>query len=79
MSSIHQQLWTQSILRELFVVVKGLEIKPYLLGDVGYVSWYYIWHNFKPVDGNLDKIIFDQQMNVGRINLEMFFRILKNR
>jgi hypothetical protein len=41
------------------VAVKGLEIKPYLLGDVGYVSCDYIWHNFKSIDGNLNKIMFN--------------------
>jgi hypothetical protein len=65
-----QQLWTKSILREPVLVVKGLQIKPYLLGDVGYVNWDYIWHKFKLVDGNLDKIMFDRQMNVGRITLK---------
>jgi hypothetical protein len=33
----------------------------------------------KPVDGNLDKIMFDQQMNVGKTNIENIFGILKNR
>jgi hypothetical protein len=37
-SSIYQQLRTRSILKEPIVVVEGLKIKPYLLGDVGYAS-----------------------------------------
>jgi hypothetical protein len=42
------------------VVVEGLEIKPYLLGDASYASQHYLnLRNFKPVDGNLDKILFD--------------------
>jgi len=36
-------------------------------------------HNFKPIDEILDKIMFDWQMNVGRINIENAFGILKNR
>ncbi len=36
-------------------------------------------HNFKPVDENLDKITFNQQINVGRISIENVFGILKNR
>jgi hypothetical protein len=78
-SSIYQQLWTRSILREPIVVVEGLKIKPYLLGDAGYASWDYLLHNFKLVDGNLDKIMFNQQMNVGRVNIKNVFGILKNR
>jgi hypothetical protein len=35
--------------------------------------------NFKPVDEYWDKIMFDQQMNVGRINIENVFGILKIR
>jgi hypothetical protein len=34
-SFIYQQLRTCSILKEPIVVVEGLEIKPYLLGDAG--------------------------------------------
>jgi hypothetical protein len=37
-SSIYQQLRTQSILREPIVVDEGLKINPYLLGDAGYAS-----------------------------------------
>jgi len=42
------------------MVVEGLEIKPYLLGDASCASWHYLnLCNFKPVDGNLDKIVFE--------------------
>ncbi len=78
-SSIYQQLRTQSILREPIVVVEGLKINPYLLGDAGYASWCYLLHNFKPIDGNLHKIMFDQQMNVGRVRIENAFGVLKSR
>ncbi len=61
------------------MVVEALKIKPYLLGDVGYASRDYLLCNFKPVDRNLDKIMFHQQMNVGRANIENSFGILKNR
>jgi hypothetical protein len=77
-SFIYQQLWTRSILREPIVMVGSLEIKPYLLIDAGYVSWNCVLHNFKPVDGNLDKIMLDLQMNVSRVNMENVFGILKN-
>ncbi len=61
------------------MVVEGLKIKPYLLGNVSCASRYYLSHNFKLVHGNLDKIMFDQQMNVGKISIENVFGILKNR
>jgi hypothetical protein len=60
------------------VVIEGLEIKPNLLGDAGYASWNCVLHNFKPVDGNLDKIMLDRQMSVSRVNMENVFGILKN-
>jgi len=44
---------------------------------VNYVNQNYVLHNFKPIDENLDKIMFDEQMYV-KVNIEFFFRILKN-
>ncbi len=79
MSSIYQQLSTRSILKEPIVVVEGLEIKPYLHINVGYANRDYLLCNFKPIDGNLDKIVFDQQMNVDKVNIENAFGILENR
>jgi hypothetical protein len=35
--------------------------------------------HFKPIDGNLHKIMFDQQMNVGRVSIKNVFGILKSR
>jgi hypothetical protein len=78
-SSIYQQLQTRSILKEPIVVVKGLEIKPYLLRNAGYVNQTYLLYNFKPIDGNLDKIMFNQQMNVDKVNIENAFGILKSK
>ncbi len=59
------------------MVVKGLEIKPYLLRDAIYASQDYIICNFKLVDENLDKIMFDQQMNVNRVKLKMILKFEK--
>ncbi len=60
MSFIYQQLQTWSIKKKPVVVVEALEIKPYLLGDASCASWHYLnLCNFKPVDGNLDKIVFE--------------------
>jgi hypothetical protein len=37
-----------------------VEIKPYLFGDASYASQHYLnLRIFKPVDGNLDKTLFD--------------------
>jgi hypothetical protein len=77
-SSIYQQLQTQSILRDPIVVVEGLKMKPYLHGDAVYASQYYLLRNFEPIDGNLHKIMFGQQMNVGRVSIENVFGILRN-
>ncbi len=60
MPFIYQKLQTQSNLRKPVVVVEGLEIKPYLLGNAVYASRDYLLCNFKLVDENLDKIMFDQ-------------------
>jgi hypothetical protein len=57
-------------------VVEGLEIKPYLFGNA---IQNYLLCNFKLVDENLDKIMFDRQLNVKRINIENDFGNLKNR
>jgi len=78
-SSIYQQLSTRSILKEPIVVVEGLEIKPYLLINAGYANQDYLLCNFKLIDGNLDKIMFCQQMNVGKVNIENAFGILETR
>jgi hypothetical protein len=59
-SSIYQQLQMWSILKEPVVVVEGFEIKLCLLGNASYASQHYLnLCNFKLVDGNLDKILFD--------------------
>ncbi len=58
------------------MVIKGLEIKPYLFGNVSYASWDYILYNFKPIDGDVDKIIFDQQVNVASVSVGNVFGVL---
>jgi hypothetical protein len=74
-SSIYQQLPTRSIFKKPIVMVESLEIKPYLLINACYATRDYHLCNFKPIDGNLDKIIFDQQTNsfVGQVNIENAF------
>jgi hypothetical protein len=36
-------------------------------------------HNFKLVNENLDKIMFNRQINAGKISIENAFEILKNK
>jgi hypothetical protein len=79
MPFIYQQLQTQSNLRKLVVVVKGLEIKPYLLRNAVYASPDYLLCNFKLVDENLDKLMFNQRTNVNRVKIKNDFEILKKR
>jgi hypothetical protein len=57
-------------------VAEGLEIEPYLF--VNAIQTYLLC-NFKLVDENLDKIVFDRQLNVERVNIENIFANFKNR
>jgi hypothetical protein len=61
------------------VLVRDTRVQPYLLANACYSSREYILHNFKPADGNVDKIHFDMQMNVGRVLVENVFGLLKGR
>ncbi len=61
------------------MVVEGLKIKLYLFRNASYASRDYVLCNFKPIDGNFDKIMFDQQMNVSKVNIENAFGILINK
>ena len=78
-SSLYAQLVDRSILQEPVVLVRGMRVRPYLLADAGYPSREYMLRNFKPADGNVDKIRFDLQMNVGRVLVENAFGLLKGR
>jgi hypothetical protein len=61
------------------VIVDGTHIQPFLLGDAGYPSRTYLLRNYKPVDGDVDKIRFDRQINGGRVSIENAFGLLKMR
>ena len=78
-SSLYAQLVARSILQEPVVLVRGTRVRPYLLADAGYPSREYMLRNFKPADGNVDKIRFDMQMNAGRVLVENAFGLLKGR
>ena len=52
-------------------------MRSYLLADAGYTSCEYMLHNFKLANGNVDRMRFDLQMNVGRVLVENAFGLLK--
>jgi hypothetical protein len=60
-------------------MVEGLDIKFYFLGNVGYASYKYLLWNFKLINENLDKIVFDCQINANKVNIEIVFVFLKNK
>jgi len=60
-------------------MVEGLDIKFYLLGDAGYASYKYLLWNFKLIDENLGKIMFDCQINAYKVSIEIVFVFLKNK
>ena len=45
----------------------------FLLNDVGYPNRTYLLWNYKPADGDVNKIRFDRQINGGRISIENAF------
>ena len=78
-SEIYEQIQRREILATPVVIVGGRHIQPFLLGDAGYPSRTYLLRNYKPVDGDVDKIRFDRQINGGRISIENAFGLLKGR
>jgi hypothetical protein len=61
------------------VIVDETHIKFFLLCDVGYHSITYLLRNYKPADGDVDKIRFDRQINGSRVNIKNAFGLLKMR
>ncbi len=60
--------------------MKGVQIQPYLLGDVVYPIRPYLLKVYKPWNSDMvDQIWFDQSMNKGHVLIENAFGTLKNR
>ena len=76
--SLYAQLVDRTILQEPVVLVRGSRV-PYLLADASYLSREYMLRNFKPADGNVDKMRFDLQMNARSVLVENAFGLLKGR
>jgi hypothetical protein len=78
-SQIYEQIRRREKLATPVVIVDGTHIKHFLLGDAGYPSRTYLLRNYKPTDGDVDKIKFDRQINGGRVSIENVFGLLKMR
>ncbi len=80
MSILYRSLLSKQILQKLIVIIEGVQIQPYLLGDVAYPIWPYLFKGYKPWNNDMvDQIQFDQSMNKGHVLIENAFGILKNR
>ena len=76
-SHIDEQIRQKEILATPVVILDGTHIKLFLLGDAEYPSRTYLLQNYKPADGDVDKIRFDRQINGGRVSIENAFGLLK--
>jgi hypothetical protein len=82
-SSLYQQLRRQQVLQHPQIMVRGLTVKPYLIGDSAYPICTYLMKNYKSkYAGDVnheDKKRFDKSMNRGRVVIEHAFAALKSR
>jgi len=76
-SQIYEQIRRREMKATPCLSVDRIHIKPFLLGDSGYPSRTYLLRNYKPVDGDVDKIRFDRQINGGRVSIENTLGLLK--
>ena len=79
-SSLYNELHQRHILSDPIIVVRGVQVKPYLIGDSAYPSRPYLLKNFKPTNHAFrDEKKFDASINMGRVVIEHAFSALKNR
>ena len=78
-SSLYHELYQRHILSNPTIVVRGVQVKPYLIGDSTYPSRPYLLKNYKPANPAFrDQKRFDASINTGRVVIEHVFSVLKN-
>jgi hypothetical protein len=80
-SSLYQDLHQRRILQDPSIIVRGVQIQPFLIGDSAYLSRPYLLKNFKPGNDPVlhDQVRFDSAINSGKVVIENAFGALKNR
>jgi hypothetical protein len=79
MSSLYPFFRSRHILQELVVTIEGVQIQPYLLGDVPYPIWPYLLKCYKSRNSDMvHQIQFDQFMKKGCVLIENAFGTSKN-
>jgi hypothetical protein len=64
MSSLYRSFQSRQILQELVIIIKGVQIQPYLLRDAAYPIRPYLLKGYKPQNSDMvDQIQLDQSMN----------------
>ncbi len=80
MSSLYHFLQSRQNLQKPIVIIEGVQIQPYLLGDAAYPIRPYLLKGYKPRNSDMvDQIRFDQSMNKGHVLIKNAFGTLKNR
>ena len=78
-SSLYHELHQRHILSDSTIVVRGVLVKPYLIGDSTYPSRPYLLKNYKPTNPAFrDQKRLDASINTGRVVIEHAFSTLKN-
>ena len=79
-SYVYHELHQMHILSNSTIVVRGVQVKPYLIGDSAYLSQPYLLKNYKPRNPAFrDQKRFDASINTGKVVIEHAFSALKNR
>ncbi len=78
--SLYAQLRSREILQEPIIIIQGMRCIPFLIGDVAYSIYTYLQKNWKTCNPtNVDKIIYDSNMNSRKVVIENAFDYVKNR